>query len=230
LGQTPPAFDAASVKPNVEHQANGEGHPIAFINPSPGSLRVQNSTLKECIQWAYNVQESQVSGPSWMESERFDIVAKSAGEAPIEQLRLMLQTLLRERFKLALHRERKELPGYALLVDKGGPKLHETAAEGDPVMKMNGPMMTAQRMSMSRFVEILNQQLRNPVVNLTGLNGRYDFAVDISKYVTPDMAPADMNAAFFVLVRQELGLRIEARKLPLDVLVVDHAEKTPVEN
>src|SRR5262249_4257252 len=100
FGQAPPVFYAASVKRNVEHQADGEGHPIAFINPAPGSLRVQNSTLKQCIQWAYNVQESQISGPSWMESERFDIVARSAGQAPIEQLRLMLQNLLKERFKL----------------------------------------------------------------------------------------------------------------------------------
>src|SRR5580704_333919 len=99
FGQTAPAFEAAFVKPNIEHQADGEGHPIAFIKPSPGSLRVQNSTLKECVQWAYNVPGAQVSGPSWIGSERFDIVARSGSSAPIEQLRLMLQALLKERFK-----------------------------------------------------------------------------------------------------------------------------------
>src|ERR1700693_3137827 len=109
-GQTPPAFEGASVKPNVGHQVNREGRPIAFIDPSPGSLRVQNSTLSQCIQWAYSVQEYQVSGPSWMGSERFDIIAKAAGPAPNEQLRLMLQTLLKERFKLTFHRESKQLP------------------------------------------------------------------------------------------------------------------------
>jgi uncharacterized protein (TIGR03435 family) len=230
FGQTPPAFEAASVKPNVNHQVNREGRPVGFINPSPGSLHVQNSTLSQCIQWAYNLSQYQVSGPSWMESERFDIDAKAAGPAPNQQLRLMLQTLLKDRFKLTFHRQSTELPGYALVVANGGSKLRESVAEGDPVMKMNGPIMTAERMSMARFAEIQTQPLRSPVVDMTGLNGRYDFTVDISKYVTPDTAPDDMIAALLTMVQQELGLRLDARKLPLDILVVDHAEKTPVEN
>ena len=83
---------------------------------------------------------------------------------------------------------------------------------------------------MARFTEILMQPLQSPVSDLTGLNGRYDFTIDISKYVSPDSAPGDMIRALSDCVQQELGLRIEARKLPLEILVVDHAEKIPVEN
>ena len=147
FGQQSPAFDAASVKPNTSHPVNGEGRPRTAVNASPGSLNLQNMTLSQCIQWAYNVPGFQVTGPSWIESERYDIVAKAAGPAPNDQLRLMLQTLLKERFKLTFHRDRKDLPGYALLVAKGGPKLHESATEGEPVFKPNRAIMTAERMT-----------------------------------------------------------------------------------
>src|SRR5438874_7224626 len=82
FGQTSPAFEAASVKRNVSHEVNGEGRPRGSINASPGYLVVQNSTLSQCIQWAYGVSAFQVSGPSWIENERFDISAKAAGPVP----------------------------------------------------------------------------------------------------------------------------------------------------
>jgi uncharacterized protein (TIGR03435 family) len=228
--QTPPAFETASVKPNANHEVNGEGRPRASVNATPGYLAVQNSTLSQYIQWAYGVQAFQVSGPSWIDAERFDVAAKAAGPAPKEQLRLMLQTLLKERFQLAFHRESKELPGYALLVAKGGPKLHESATEGEPAMKPNRAIMTAERVTMPWFADMLTNPLRSPVVDLTGLTGRYDFTIDVSKYVTPGATQDDMVSALSECVQHELGLKIEARKLPLDVLVVDHAEKTPVGN
>jgi len=227
FGQTPPAFDAASVKPNVNHEVNNEGRPRASVSATPGSLRLQNSTLSECIQWAYNIQGYQVSGPGWIENERFDIAAKAADAAPSQQLRLMLQTLLNERFKLTFHRETRQLPGYALQVAKGGPKLHESTTEGEPTMKPNRAVMVTERMTMARFAEILMQPLHSPVADLTALKGRYDFTIDISKYVTPDTGPDGMIAGLTDCLREELGLRIEARKLPLEMLVIDHAEKTP---
>jgi len=230
FAQTPSAFDSASVKPNVNHETNGEGRPRASVNATPGYLAIQNSTLSQCIQWAYNVQAFQVSGPSWIDSERFDIAAKASGAAPQDQLRLMLQTLLKERFKLEFHRESKELPGYALLVAKGGPKLHESLTDGDPVMKPNRNIMTGEHVTMSWFAGTLTNPLRSPVVDMTGLTGRYDFTIDISKYATPNTPPQEMPAALAECLQQELGLKVEARKLPLDVLVVDHAEKSPAAN
>src|SRR5215471_7403879 len=120
FGQTAPVFDTASVKPNVTHEVNGEGRPRGSIDATPGYLNVRNSTLSQCIQWAYNVSAFQVTGPSWIDTERYDIAARASTPVPKEQLRHMLQTLLKERFKLAFHRESKEVPGHALLVAKGG--------------------------------------------------------------------------------------------------------------
>jgi uncharacterized protein (TIGR03435 family) len=230
FGQTPPAFETASVKPNVAHEVNGEGRPRASVNATPGYLSVQNSTLSQLIQWAYNVQAFQVSGPSWIDSERYDVSAKAAGPASKEQLRLMLQTLLKERFQLALRRETKELPGYALVVAKGGPKLRESTTEGEPATKQNRAIMTAERVTMPWFAETLTNPLRSPVIDKTGLSGRYDFTIDISKYVTPSSTPDEMTAGLSECLQQELGLRVEARKLPLEMLVVEHAEKMPVGN
>ena len=230
FGQAPPAFETASVKPNITHEVNGEGRPRGYIKDSPGSLIVQNTTLSQCIQWAYNLPAYRVSGPSWLDTERFDIQAKGVGPAPKEQLRLMLQRLLKERFQLAFHRESKELPGYALVVAKGGPKLRESVSEGEPATKMNGPIVTHERVTMAWFAERLTNSQGGPVVDQTGLSGRYDFTFDMSKYVTPTSSPDEMRAGLSDCLREELGLKIEFRKLPLDVLVVDNAEKTPTVN
>jgi uncharacterized protein (TIGR03435 family) len=207
-----------------------EGRPQGSIKATPGFLVVQNSTLSVCLQWAYNVRPYQISGPSWIDSERYDISAKAAGPAPQPELRLMLRRLLSESFRMSFHRESKPLPGHALLVSPDGSKLHESSATGEPEMKMNGPMVVARAMTMEHFVGILMSSTHGPVVDQTGLTGRYDFSFDMSKYVTPDSPPEDMPAALAKVLQQELGLRIEARKLPLEVLVVDHAEKTPSEN
>jgi len=225
-----PAFDAASVKPNVTHEANAEGRPRSSIKATPGYLAIQNASLSQCIQWAYNVQAFQVSGPAWMESERYDISAKSSGPAPEAQLRLMLQTLLGERFKLAFHRDTKDLPGYALVVSKGGPKLKESTTEGEPSMKPDRARMVAEHVTMSRFADLLTNPLHSPVVDKTGLTGRYDFSLDISKYATPGMSPDEMSTALAECLQQELGLRVEARKLPLEILMIDRAEKAPLGN
>jgi uncharacterized protein (TIGR03435 family) len=225
-----PAFDTASVKPNVTHESSTEGRPRSSVKATPGYLAVQNASLSQCIQWAYNVQAFQVSGPTWIDNERYDISAKSSGPAPEAQLRLMLQTLLGERFKLALHRETKDLPGYALIVAKGGPRLKESASEGESAMKPDRARMIAEHVTMPWFADVLTNPLHSPVVDKTGLTGHYDFTLDISKYATPGMSPEEMSSALAECLQQELGLRVEARKLPLEILVIDHAEKMPTGN
>jgi uncharacterized protein (TIGR03435 family) len=230
LGQTPPEFETATVKPNVTHEVNGEGRPRGSINASPGYLAVQNSTLSQCLQWAYNLSAFQVTGPGWIETERYDIAARAGAAAGKEQLRVMLQRLLTERFKLEFHRESKELPGYALLVIKGGPKLRESASEGEPSMKQNRAILTVERMPLQAFADTLTNPLRSPVVDMTGLTGRYDFTIDLSKYVTPSSTPDQMMDGLSECLRVELGLRVEARKLPLEILVVDRASKVPEGN
>jgi uncharacterized protein (TIGR03435 family) len=230
FAQTAPEFESASVKVNVTHEANGEGRPRSAINATPGYLTAQNATLSQYVQWAYNVQAFQVSGPAWIDSERYDISARSHGPAPKDQLRLMLQALLRDRFQLALHRETKEMAGYALVVAKSGPKLRESTTEGEPVMKPSRSILTAERATMPWFADVLTNPLRSPVVDQTGLTGRYDFTIDIAKCANPGMGPDDMAGALSECVQQELGLRIERRKLPLAVFVVDRAERIPKAN
>jgi uncharacterized protein (TIGR03435 family) len=225
-----PVFDAASVKVNVAHEVNGEGRARPSVNTTPGSLTIRNATLSECIQWAYSVQTFQVSGPGWIESERYDISAKAEGAAPAAQLRLMLQSLLAERFRLVLRRESKEMAGYALVVAKGGPKMRESTSEGEPVVTPNRAIMTTQRATMPWFATTLTNPLRAPVTDQTGLTGRYDFTIDVSKYVTPDTGPEGMVNGLRAALEQELGLKVEARKLLLEMLIVERAEKAPIGN
>jgi uncharacterized protein (TIGR03435 family) len=125
----PLSFDVASVKPSVIGLTTGEGKQRGKVDSYAGSLNMRNVSLSAAIRWAYEVKDFQVSAPGWLETERYDIVAKVAGPAMSAQLRLMLRTLLTERFQLKLHSETKELPIYALTVAKGGPKLRTGKTE-----------------------------------------------------------------------------------------------------
>lgn len=121
--QSKPVLEAASVK--VARTADLPDD-REDIQTSPGTLTMRRVSLKSCIQWAYRVNGFQISGPSWLASDRFDITAKVASPAKDDQLRLMLQTLLAERFKLVLHSDQKEQHVFVLTVSKGGPKFHES--------------------------------------------------------------------------------------------------------
>ena len=197
---------------------------------------MRNVTLKSAIRWAYHVMDYQVKGPDWINFERFDITAKAAGPAPDDQLRLMLQPLLAERFKLTLHKETKELPAYLLLPAKGGVKFHESEiADGEPVINPDKASMSVEVKGVpaTQFVDMLSNILHAPVINNTGLSGRYDARINISKYL-PDGSGKegafDPISTILLGLQEELGLKLESKKVTLDLLVVDHAEKVPVEN
>jgi uncharacterized protein (TIGR03435 family) len=213
LAQTPasPTFEVASVKPAAPQDVNRQmmrqrGGPGS---PDPTQYSVENFPLSRIITQAYGVQSYQVSGPSWIDSERYDIVAKVAPGTTREQFQLMLQSLLAERFKLVVHKETKELPTYALIVAKGGPKLKESpkvdqdAAQNAPpptpqvgrdgrpqiprggrgMMIMMGPKglhAEAARSGMPQLADFLSNQLGRPVVDETHLTGLYDYALDFS--------------------------------------------------
>ncbi len=123
LAQTSPAFDVASVKPNTSSKGGGEGSRRESLENSPGSLTFRNVSLRTAITWAYGVQDYQVTGPGWIVDERYDIEAKALVPAPEVQMRLMLRTLLAERFKLKVHRQQKEMAALVAVVAKGGAKL-----------------------------------------------------------------------------------------------------------
>jgi uncharacterized protein (TIGR03435 family) len=228
------AFDVASVR--ASQGGRGEGSRRENIQASPGSLNMRNVSLKSAIRWAYHVMDYQISGPDWLGFERYDIAAKAAGPVPEDQLRLMLQALLAERFKLTLHRETKELPAYLLVVAKGGIKFHESQiADGEPVVTPDRASMTVEvkGMAATQFVEALSNFLHAPVINNTGLAGRYDAKINVSKYIPDGSAKEtafDPISTILTGLQEELGLKVESKKLPIDLLIIDHAEKVPAEN
>src|SRR5579872_6796460 len=145
-------FDVASIKPS---RLSGEGRNRENVTANPGTLTMHNVSLRSALQWAYRMKEYQVSGPTWIGDERFDISAKAADAAGEDQLRAMLQNLLADRFKIALHREKKDLPFYALLVAKNGPKLAAGKADGKGNIQPKGMGLEAQNTSLSEVADIL---------------------------------------------------------------------------
>ncbi len=219
IGQT---FEVASVKPNL----SGTGH--SDVDVDGNLLRMKNVTLKACITWAYRLTDAEVSGPDWLESERFDIVAKAESGKPKPE---MLQPVLADRFKLAVHHETRELTIYALVIAKNGPKIKPVdPGEGDTTSRRGHVTITRTSMNgLGRFLGGPNARLGRPVVDKTGLNGVFSFDLDW----TPE-GRADPNAdgppSIFVALQEQLGLKLEAQKSPVNVLVVDHVEKVPTEN
>ena len=233
FGQSPaslPTFEAASVKPNKSGDRN------VSIRRSPGRFTTTNTTLKMLITFAYDIRGHQLSGgPSWLDSDRYDIVAKAEGADPSEaQLKQMVQALLADRFQLTIHREMKEMPVYALVVGKNGSKLHQAEGTG-PQMRMGRGQLTAQKVSLELFAKQLATQLGRSVIDSTGLKGDFDFKLEWTPDANQPMglkegvdgpAPADSSGpTIFTAVQEQLGLKLEAQKGPVELLVIDRAEK-----
>lgn len=239
FAQTPsPAFDVASVRsaaPEQQHESKARPH---RIHTTPGNVVMRNVGLTETIEWAYNVEAYQIVGPNWMEATRFDIVAKAPGPATEDDMRVMMQTLLANRFSLTVHRENKEMAGMVLLVGKGGPKLKASEDQGESVFQPVEKKMAInmRHMSMHEFASLLSEPMRKPVIDLTDLKGTFDFMIDATNYAPPDPAPGQpreqVDDSYLVVraLQDQLGLRLEPRKLNIDMLVVDHLEKVPTEN
>lgn len=250
LAQAPagaPAFEVASVKVSQLNGMGGEGGRKANLTAEPGSLNIRNLTFRSCVSWAYHLKDYQVTGPGWIENERYDIVAKAGTPAKEDDLRKMLQTLLAERFKLACHRETRELPVYILSVDKGGLKMKPSEGPGEssfqPVKGPNRLAVTVSHTSVSQFADLLasGPLQGQPVLDETALDGSYDFSIDLGRYldlsqghegdgVKSPMDRSTVENAVILALREQLGLRVESKKRPIDMIVVDHAEKVPTEN
>ena len=231
-----PAFDAASVRASAEAR-NEDPH----IQTSPGSLVIRGMSLKFCIQWAYSLFPVQIDGPAWLKDVGFDIDAKAEQPADDTSLRLMLRTLLAERFGMKVHMEQKELQVYALTVTAGGPRFQESTTDGPPSHGRDKEgAMVAQRVSMAELVHELSGPLSRPVVDATGLKGRYDFRINTLPYVEAAVAvnggkgdqvsDLDLTSILITALKEQLGLKLEARRDKGAILVVDHIEKTPSGN
>lgn len=234
--QEAPAFEVASIKPSQTPPAQNQGRGLAAlredINTDPARLTMTNVTLGTATRWAYKLGVYEISGPEWISTARFDIVAKPASPVPEEQLRVMLQGLLKERFKIEAHRESRQLSGYALVVGKNGTKLKPVEGGGEGSMTGAALMFEGHKMPLSRLADIIASALKTPVRDMTKLEGFYDFKVDLRPYLT-GLQPGeslDLVSVATSALEAELGLRLESRKFPTEVLVVDRAAQTPTEN
>ena len=232
-GQPPalPTFEVASVKRNMTGEPGRQGALFREnITTSRDSVTLRNVTLNSCIKWAYGLQDPQIVGPDWITIERYDIVAKPGAPTSEEQLKLMLRALLAERFKLVVHSDTRTLAVIALAVGKDRPKLRESSTGDAGTLRSGKGRIIAQNTSMAELAAALSDPLRSPVVDVTGLAGRYDFTLDFSSFVPDPGQTVDEMTATVAVVEQQLGLKLESRKLPTPILVVDRAEKIPVEN
>ncbi|HWE48860.1 MAG TPA: TIGR03435 family protein [Bryobacteraceae bacterium] len=284
-----PSFEAASVK-RVQHGRPGIG-PLRGGpgSDSPGQISGAAS-LKDLLMRAYEMKAYQIDGPSWMDTERYQILAKISVGATPEQVAIMLQSLLAERFHLVVHREIKELPFYAMLIGRNGAKLKSSQAvdqnPSTPKNSENGVLrkgtaprfitgqdgfpdlspgadlprsyqvvvggsdgilfkLWARQETMQQLADRMSSQLSRAVVDMTGLKGEYDFALswtidggsvprtnpppdEIDIHSTPVLPGQSLS--IFTALQNQLGLRLEQRRGPLTMLIVDGAEKSPVEN
>jgi bla regulator protein blaR1 len=236
VAQNPPlAFEVASVK---EHVFSGRGGGIVGSRISGSLVTVSTSTLKRLIQNAYQLQPYEVAGgPSWFNDNlpAYDITARAPdGRTPTaEEARQMLQVLLMDRFKLVFHRETRELTGYALVIAKNGSKLKATSGVpfGARISIGTVRRTEATNMSLAQFIGGLRADLNGPVVDQTGLDGRYDF--QLAYLADPLQAnTANVNSTapdLFTALQEQLGLKLEPMKTTVDMMVIDRAEK-PGEN
>ncbi|MGA7239680.1 MAG: TIGR03435 family protein [Bryobacteraceae bacterium] len=239
-----PTFAVASIK--LDPKADG-----ADSEPGPGLLRAQ-MTLARFIATAYDVKPYQVTGgPNWIDAEHYDILAKleHAGEEALppdstprqradansERLRLALQALLDDRFQLKFHRETKEMPCYALTVAKGGFKLQESPNTGEHGTQSksngNGRTLVATGVDMGRLVAFLARQVDRPVVDMTHIQGLYDFTLAWTPNDLKAAGASDQPAlpSLFTALQEKLGLKLESQRALVELLVIDNAER-PSEN
>jgi bla regulator protein BlaR1 len=267
FGQSSPpplTFEVASVKPS----GTDDRRSMIQIQPG-GSFRTSGSTLKMLVTFAYDVREFQVSsGPGWINTDRFDIVAKAEHSAGAEnppgeprtmtdeqrktvgdQMRERLRALLADRFQLTLHRETKEQSVYALVVAKSGSKLQaaqqqEGTGPRGPMMRMGRGELSGQGVALDMLTRTLSSQLGRTVIDRTGLKGNFDFKLtwtpDPGQSTTPlggappqgadAPPPPDPNGpSVYTALQEQLGLRLESQKGPVEMLVIDRVEK-PSEN
>ncbi len=231
FGQTAgPSFEAASI-----HERDSAGPDDLQV--APGSLVIRNRTFFFLVRWAYDVTPAQIeSPPGWFGENRFDVVAKAGMAADEAQLRLMLRTLLADRFGLKLHTESRVVQAYAITVAKGGPKFHESPTEGQFVLERASPViLNAHHARMRDLAQGISGEIGRPVVDATGLTGRYEIHMDLSPYLVRPPGEAgggqlDMMGILFSGFQDLLGLKLESKKENVDVLVIDHVEKTPTDN
>ena len=247
--QALPQFEVATIKPSAPITG---GRVQVAMGGDPGRINYQGLPMRMLLARAFDVKDYQISGPDWLDSERFDVMAKIPEGVKREQVPAMLQALLAERFKMTFHRDKKEIGVYALLVGKGGTKMKviDDSAEGVGQMQMMGRGHFESKISLPGLADFLSRWVDRPVLDMTGTKGTFDIKLDW----TPEpgqgvmrgmpVAPphveggegggpvsGDSNSpTIFTALQEQLGLKLESRKAPVDIVVLDHIDKAPTEN
>lgn len=241
----PPAASSPSARRRLPHQPSTPasiraGDPRIGGEPNvqvtPGAITIRNQPFLSIVRWAYDVPPAQIDGPSGLLQNRFDVIAKSSTPADETQMRLMLQTLLADRFGLKTHKEARVMQVYAMMLAKNGPKFQESPTEGTFVLERTSPaVLNAHHARMSDLAQGISGEIGRPVIDATGLKGRYEIHMDITPYLTQPSAGSnggqvDLPGILFTGLQDILGLKLESRKESVDMLVIDHADKSPSEN
>jgi uncharacterized protein (TIGR03435 family) len=222
------AFEAASIKPAPQQPMNSIS---VSKDTEKGRLTYQNVSLNDLIAEAYRLLERQITGPDWLKSQRFDIVATYPAGAGEKDVPEMLKALLADRFGLKVHEESKEMSLYAILPAKTGPKMKK-ADEGGNFSTNSGKTLVhiTATASMAGLANSLSGLVDRPVVDQSGLEGPWvidlQFVRDASSASTDDVSAPSV----FTAMQEQLGLRLNPTKGPMKFLVIDHAERTPTEN
>lgn len=205
---------------------------------APGRVSMENVSLRKLVLRAWGIPDDRtwaISGPAFLNNESFDIQATFSPRTTMAELQNMLQTLLADRFHLKLHTETRQLPRYTLLVAKGGPLLH--ASEPGQARTTGGPgRLEADKISTEKLADLIARQAGLPVIDGTGLTGTFTFTLTWSpaEGITPGdvsgTAPESAGPSLFTALREQLGLRLESGKGPVEVLVIDHIDKAPSAN
>lgn len=253
----PTRFEVASVKPGSPPDSGGRMRIGCTGGPGtkdPGLYACSNVDLTSLVTSAFDLQAYQFSGPEWMRAARFTITARIPEGTTNAQFKRMQQNLLTERFKLTFHREKKEMQAYDLVVAKGGLKMKESVgvpqeAQPGPASKdTNGfPILPAGRVgmrvladgratlnqveeSMEQLAKFLSVRTQRPVIDATGLTAKYDLTLRFVMEGNGPSAEGEVGPTIFQAVQEQLGLKLESKRLVADIFVVDHIEKVPTEN
>ena len=235
-----PRFEVASIKPSQEHG-------MMYVRALPGGHLMANAPARLMLMNAYGVQFSQLMGaPDWLSSETWSVDARAEGNATRDELMLMLQSLLEERFHLQVHHENREMSGYALIVARKGPKLPApkegacaTPVPGQPEpsappcgrvrisMSPEGVLLEGGSAAVSELARVLAIPLGRPVVDRTSLSGAYDIRLQFSDDLSGTTPPPETvtSSGIFTAIQEQLGLKLESAKAPVNVLVIDHIDR-----
>ena len=223
-----PDWEVATVKPSDPNDAGGQ-----HINMRGRYVMFLDTTVEEFLLLGYSVQKSQLAGlPDWAKTEKWDVngVPDTEGAPSLGQLEEMIRRILPERFGLKLHHEQRELPVFALTIAKGGPKITPNTSDPNGWLNQQNGTVNGQHYenlkntSIAELTQILEFRVDRPVVDQTGLKGRYDFNL---RWALDDGTATGANAApgLFTAIQEQIGLKLEAVKAPADVLVIDKVER-----